>query len=1153
MILEAIVLSFGYNAKQNPVKYNGIRQVTRLGSKPTALPFRKTKMSLTKWVTEDPEFAYTVFKPGFMSHHKLLTFCVLCSLLSQVLLSLPSLGQQVDLDGNGLDDFWEQNYNAGGLIPGEDSDYDGMSNAEEDKAGTNPLDRHSKLEITSISITDGTVKATFDSQPGKRYRLRGGNLPDGSDFNELGILGATTEAGSFTVNAISPDAGFFEITVEDIDSDGDGLSDWSELLLDGYDPDNPHSWSPDFTDREILIQSLQSQTGEFQVTATQPEAFEKGANGNPSAATVSISRTGGIAPVTVFYSLTGSTDPEKEAASATDYQAVSGMINFINGQTSAEIQILPVADTQHEFPNSLVVSLDVHPDYAIGVQQTTEVTIFDATDDPSNITNFLGQYGPERGSVTPASGYSWLKLNGKKNIALVTSSFSGLTTTQTTAHIHNSTLDGDGVTITNGPVVESLPLGQFVDYVWNLRRTGALSPQDLIDSLFGQNGQTPLYANVHSMRFPGGEIWGFFSENSGSPEFVEPEAPPPIESLSGDDLTRDVQRFLTQATFGAREGEISALVDDINNNHGGDRIAGFEAWIDAQYALDQTNFYDITYAADQQEWALVGGTPTNPNATAQPRQNNRRSAFWHIAMHGHDQLRQRVAFALSEIFVVSEVEGIVGSRHYGLARYYDMLADHSDGNFETILRDVSKHPIMGQYLSSLKNAKAVFDSDGETILIAPDENYAREVMQLFSIGLLYLHPDGSLALDENGLPVQTYDNAVITELARVFTGWSHSKRNGSSGSGYPVQDSTSFTQGGGGNQYFQAAWENPMKNFSSHHDVGEKNLFGQTIPANQTGEDELNTVSTLLATHQNTGPFIARLLIQRLVTSNPSAGYIHRIASVFTANEGSTDQMKKVIKAILLDYEARSLDNLDIVGYGKQKEPLLRYVQLMRALDARSQFPLNELSNHGYPASQMDNFPPDATMIRLTTHGDSWWKQSHLRAPTVFNWFLPDHKVGGALQDAGLVAPEFALTNEYQVIRWVNYAYVLVFTTNGLGARELPEQRTNPLYNDPNGYLDNFKATHTIDDFVTLLNNHIAAGDTERQAAEKILDHFDLLLCGGRLKAMYGSDPAGENPRNAILDQAEYVYSSSSSTSHLYTVRDILYLLATSPEFITQK
>ena len=1068
----------------------------------------------------------------------------------------------VDLNGNGLDDVWELHYRATGVDPNADPDRDGRTNREESDAGTDPFDGTSVLKITSYAEAgSGDVEVGFSTVTGKTYEVFIGSGLKADDFLPAGVrhqgdgspVTATVSGG-----AVGPKK-FFKVAPGNQDSDGDGVTDWAENRLEGFDANDPESYEAGQSDL-FSLSALLAPVGSQQigVFALHPEAFEEGGAGSPAAGGFRISRLGTEGVLSVFFNLSATADPRFGQPDSGDYtlasfggDAATGVLQIADGQSHVDVVVIPSVDGVNEFPERLELQLTEHSDYGLALNREAVVDIFDQTDDPANDTLFVGIMGPERNAVTSATGLATLFLNGKKDRARVNMSFSGLTSIQTASHVHHSRLNG--VEITNGPVVESIPLGQVAGYDWEIRPSGAYSPQQLIDALFGERDEEPLYINAHSMEFPSGEIWGFFAASTGATTFVEPEAPPAVEPIADDDLTRDAVRFLTQATFGPTQEEIEALVDDINDNHGGDRMAGYSAWIDAQYALDQTRLYDLTFAADQRYWSLVPSDPLNP-ANPQPAMNNRRMAHWHIAMNAHDQLRQRVAFALSQILIVSELDALVGNRHYGTANYYDMLGDHADGTYLQILRDVSKSPIMGQYLSSLRNTKATLDSQGN-IIIAPDENYAREIMQLFSIGLLTLHPDGSLVIDGNGLPIQTYDNVDITELAKVFTGWSFSKKVGNKSSGYPTQNNNDFNYYGGP-QYFQASWENPMKNFASQHETGEKDVLGTIIPAGQSGDADLNSATNILFNHQSTAPLISRLLIQRLVTSNPSAGYIYRVSSAFDDNRAAPDQMKHVIKAILLDYEARSLTQIDNVGFGKQKEPLIRYLQLMRAYGVKSELPLADLADHGYPTGQLNNFPADATLYNWTTHGHSWWSQSHLRAPTVFNWFLPGQQVGGGLQQAGLVAPEFSLTNEYQSVRWVNYAYLLTYAT-WLGAVELPSQReteANGGMDDPNGELDNIRAFQYVDALEAMIEADITAGATPEQAFNTLIDHLDVLLCAGRLKDLYESADA-PNPRATVLDQALYTYNlySNEITARDRAVKDVLYLISTSPEFITQK
>lgn len=642
--------------------------------------------------------------------------------------------------------------------------------------------------------------------------------------------------------------------------------------------------------------------------------------------------------------------------------------------------------------------------------------------------------------------------------------------------------------------------------------------------------------NIGTGSYPAGEISGIVARQTGSTTFTPPAAPPAIAALSGDALTRDVSRFLTQATFGPTAAEIQALTTQVTSVHGGDRIAAFSAWIDQQFAYDQTKLLDYTQAADAHEWALRGSDPINFTNNDEPRHHNRRRGWWLLATKAQDQLRQRAAFALSEIFVVSDQLTEVRRRHYGLAQYWDQLAARSSGNYRALLEDVSKSPIMGKYLSHLQNQKAIIDAQTGQVLISPDENYAREILQLFSIGLVARHPDGTLKLGADGQPIQTYTNSDITELARVFTGWSFSKRHGSKASGYPVQDNTTFLQAAGP-AYFQASWTNPLKNFAAFHDTAAKTVLGTNIAAGLNGQQDLDAALDVLFNHPNTPPFISRLLIQRLVTSNPSAGYVHRISQKF-ANDGTgvRGNLRAVIKAILLDYEARSLDVISNIGYGKQKEPIVRYIQLLRATDGQSLIPLSTLSAYGYPAAQADNFPAGTTLYRYA-ETNAALAQTPLSAPTVFNWFLPDFNPGGAVAAAGLVAPELEITTETTVIASANYHYQLTHIDAG--------QNTNPLIGATDPQEDNVRLDRVP--LQQIYDAEITAGKTVLQATTTLLNHLDVLLLAGNLRVKYEAAPE-PNPRSIILNTV-----SGLNVATAARVKELLYLVVTSPEYLHQK
>jgi uncharacterized protein (DUF1800 family) len=359
-------------------------------------------------------------------------------------------------------------------------------------------------------------------------------------------------------------------------------------------------------------------------------------------------------------------------------------------------------------------------------------------------------------------------------------------------------------------------------------------------------------------------------------------------------------------------------------------------------------------------------------------------------MEAPDPLRQRVALALSEIFVVSDNVGAIGDNPIGLANYYDMLLEHAFGNFGDLLYDVSLHPIMGVYLSHLGNERSDL-SRGRF----PDENYAREIMQLFSIGLFELNLDGTLQLDGDGKPIPTYDNDDITELAKVFTGLSFASAAPRFRGGEPV-------------------WDRPMRMYEAYHEPGAKLLLrGRYLPAGQSGLQDVDDAVDSLFRHPNVGPFIARRLIQRMVSSNPSPDYVRRVATVFQNNGfGVRGEMRAVITAILLDPEARAWPSAQNATKGRLRESFLRRVHLARAFDAASLARTYPIADQPAPID---------------------FGQRPLSSPTVFNFFLPDHQPTGPITDAGLYAPEFQIITavtaiasadqlENQIVRGMNSA-----------------------------------------------------------------------------------------------------------------------------------
>ena len=387
------------------------------------------------------------------------------------------------------------------------------------------------------------------------------------------------------------------------------------------------------------------------------------------------------------------------------------------------------------------------------------------------------------------------------------------------------------------------------------------------------------------------------------------------------------------------------------------------------------------------------------------------------ALHGEDQLRQRVAFALSEIFVVSQL-GALNGRPYSTTSYYDLLVEKAFGNYRDLIEDVTLHPAMGVYLSMLSNEKPDPANN-----IRPDENYARELMQLFSIGLVELNQDGSAKLDDAGNLIPTYDQSIIEGFAHVYTGWTYSR-------------ATRFRNA----QRSLASDIEPMVLWPEFHDTGPKSILnGVTIPAGQTGDQDLAAALDNIFNHPNVGPFMAIRLIQRLVTSNPSPGYVSRVAGVFNNNgSGVRGDLGAVVKAILLDDEAHPAMRMELDG--KIKEPLLRLTQLWRAYDA---------------TSQSGRYPFNFAYIVFG--------QGPLQASHVFNFFSPFYAPPGEIRDSALVAPELEIATEYLNTYVTNFMF---FQTFGLNS-------TNPGLDVDDVYID-FESDMLIAADIDLLIDTVA-------------------------------------------------------------------------------
>ena len=456
-----------------------------------------------------------------------------------------------------------------------------------------------------------------------------------------------------------------------------------------------------------------------------------------------------------------------------------------------------------------------------------------------------------------------------------------------------------------------------------------------------------------------------------------------INDASALPSAKAAARFLIQAAFGPDQ-DSPADGDEIPENVEEVMSIGFDAWITDQLARPAGYIQPwVDWVAEQSTlpgfdlhgnwkqfswWGRAMGSPKlRPDA---------------LTMQLPDPLRQRVAFALSEIVVAGDRPEAFAGQQRGFAHFYDLMIEHAFGNYRDLLYDVAIHPVMGTYLSHLNNQKA-----NPTANTYPDENFAREIMQLFSIGLWQLNQDGSRLLDAQDQPIPTYSNADITELARVFTGMTFADKN------FPGTNGD-FTQ--------------PMRMVDAYHDFGSKSILGgQIIPARtpdpmNPGVEGLKDVSDavdILFNHPSIAPFISKQLIQRTVTSNPSPDYISRVAAAFINNgSGVRGDMKAVVRAILLDAEARDPAMMDVPSFGKLREPFLRVVNFARAFNA--------YSDSGHYA--LDQFNLDHL-------------QDPMNSPSVFNFFLPAHSPPGPITQSGLVAPEFQIINASTAITGPNY------------------------------------------------------------------------------------------------------------------------------------
>ena len=441
-----------------------------------------------------------------------------------------------------------------------------------------------------------------------------------------------------------------------------------------------------------------------------------------------------------------------------------------------------------------------------------------------------------------------------------------------------------------------------------------------------------------------------------SPAPIAP-APPAVAAISA----AEASRFLGQAGFGATDAQIGRV-----------QTLGYSGWLDEQFAAPRSQgHYD---------WMVERGYAVTTNIN---NFNGTDNTLWRKLINSPDVLRQRITLALSEIFVVSMTGLPINWRGFVAAAYMDVLETNAFGTYRTLLGEVTLSPGMGSYLNMRGNLRED-PAKGRV----PDENYSREVLQLFSLGLTELAADGTL---KNGVATDTYGQDTITGLAKVFTGWNNNAANNTD-PGYA---------------------QRPMVLTAANHSTSVKQFLGVTIAAGTPGATALQTALDTIAAHPNVGPFIGRQLIQRLVASNPSPAYVARVSAVFANNgAGVRGDLRAVIKAILLDDEARRAPVAGDTTRGKLREPVVRFIQWARTFGLASPTGQWNIGNVSDPSTRLG--------------------QSPLRSPSVFNFFRPGYvPPNSALGTLNLNAPEFQITNESTVVGWANWAQT--FVQSGVG------------------------------------------------------------------------------------------------------------------------
>ena len=597
-------------------------------------------------------------------------------------------------------------------------------------------------------------------------------------------------------------------------------------------------------------------------------------------------------------------------------------------------------------------------------------------------------------------------------------------------------------------------------------------------------------------------------------------------SLSADNQSQKAFRLLLQATFGPQKKDLERIIE-----------IGETAWIEEQLNYDSAyqtqNDSNCSNLERYREIAKMAEPETYTDNTSFNNNFHGRtadyqsSAWFEKALHAPDQLRYRVAFALSELLVVSGAKQRTRFRGDSLAFYDDILAKNAFGNFRDLLNEVTLSPAMGIFLSHQGNKKYMSKTKTH-----PDENFAREVMQLFSLGLWKMHDNGS-AVESGGTLVPAYTQDDVEQLARVMTG-------------YDLVGNSKYgrTHRGAGEE-----WSTPMEFTGDWHDFDNKSFLSKTINEdsdNVSSPTDLKNALDIIFNHQNVGPHVAKHLIMRLVTSNPTAAYIERVAQKFNDNgSGVRGDLKAVVRAVLTDDEARGTEYQTNKNFGKAKEPLLAWTQFLRAFDVK---PLDGWkSRTNAKMSNVYNFPWMETVLG----------QAPLRSDTVFNFFSPDFVPADShFDNESMVAPELQIQSDTILIKFNNYISnaFQIFEKNKIVDKgdDLTSFGNSRKSTQFNYYIN---VDEDLDVFEQALDgdkNGDFAGLSEKDDPKKslaiveLLKHLDMKLTGGKLPTEY---------HDVIKVHLLTVNWNSSNNKReaLAIIRDAVMLIVTSSQFMIQK